>query len=146
MELDTPVVDSFAPLERQYLVVQSGNRRLAFSNTWVAGLLLVERSQVLELPFYHPAILGIVPHQGKLLPLVELQHLLEGQPGQLREVFNAIQLHERHGLAGVGLAFDQILGNFNEEQIIADSTIEPFQTHLLGDHLYQLQRWRKLTA
>lgn len=146
MVSDNPVVDALMPPDYQSLVVQVGSHRLAFPTTYVAGVLLLERSQILALPFYHPAILGVVHDQGQLLPLVDLQQLLEGQPAQLREVFSAVQLREQNGLGGVGLAVNQIFGNLSDEAIMADSTIEKFQPQLLDHQLYQLQRWRKLTV
>jgi chemotaxis signal transduction protein len=146
MEHEISSLDSLVDLTHQYIVARVGSRRLAFPQAWVAGLLLVERSQVLTLPFYHSAILGVVHHQGNLVPLVQLQYLVEGVSGQLREVFNVVQLTHPADLAGVGLVIDQILGRFSEARIAADSTIEPLQPEILDKSLCQPQRWGPLGA
>jgi chemotaxis signal transduction protein len=146
MELENPSTDALNPSVHQYIVTQVGDRRLAFPNHFVDGLLLLERSQILALPFYHPAVAGLVHHQGKLIPIVALQQLLEKAPGQLPEVFKAVQLSEDTGMAGVGLVIDQMQGEVTSEQLSSDSTIEPFQTELVPSDLWQPQRWGVLTA
>lgn len=137
-----------APLEQapghQYLVTQVGSHRLGFPARWVDCLLLLERRQILPLPFYPPAMLGVVRHQGQLVPLVRLQHLLDEAVGPLPEVFNGLQLNASSGVAGVGLAIDRILGNFGEEQMAADATIQPFQLQWLNEALFEPQRWKPL--
>ncbi|MEM9818953.1 MAG: chemotaxis protein CheW [Cyanobacteria bacterium P01_D01_bin.6] len=143
MELDNPLLELSLP-KNQYILTQAGTRRIAFPTKSVVSILLVERSQVLALPFYHEALLGIVHHQGQMVPLVTLQHLLEGNPSQLREVFNAVQLSESTGLPGLGLVIDRLLGNCSEEQVSTDSTIEQFQPNLLDPKLWQPQRWVSL--
>ena len=145
MELDTLSVDSTAQ-EKQYILTQVGSRRVAFAATAVAGILLSERSQVLTLPFYQEPMLGIVHHQGQLVALVMLQQLLDGKPGPLREVFNAIQLSEQTDMPGLGLVIDQLLGNCTEEDVATEATIERFQPHLLQPNLWQPQRWVSLTT
>ena len=140
MELDTLSADSIAQ-ENQYILTQVGNRQVAFLTDMVAGIVLSERSQVLALPFYQDIVLGIVHYQGQFVTLVMLQQLLEGQPGQLREVFNAIQLSDRTGSPGVGLVIDRLLGNCTESEIAADTAIEQFQPQMLNADLWQPQRW-----
>lgn len=130
--------------EDQYILTQVGNHRVAFAANWVGGILLSERSQVLVLPFYQEPILGIVHHQGQLVPLVMLQQLLDDTPVQMREVFNAIQLSERTDTPGLGLVIDRLLGNCSDEDVAADETIERFQPHLLEPDLWEPSRWAAL--
>ncbi|MEM6434397.1 MAG: chemotaxis protein CheW [Cyanobacteria bacterium P01_D01_bin.115] len=140
MELDTLSADSLAQ-ENQYILAQVGSRQVAFPTDMVTGIVLSERSQVLALPFYQDTILGIVHYQGQFVTLVMFQQLLEGQPGPLREVFNAIQLSERTGVPGVGLVIDRLLGNCTETDVSTNDAIERFQPQMLNSKLWQPQRW-----
>lgn len=139
MEPNTPVNSVIQG--SQFILTQVGNRRIAFPTHTIAGILLTERSQVLALPFYHEVVLGIVHHQGELVTLMALQHLLEGKASQIKEVFNAVQLSESTGMPGLGLIVDQLLGQCGDEQMAADSTIERFQPQTLDPNLWQPQRW-----
>lgn len=132
--------------KNQYILTQVGTRRLAFPSTSVSGILLVERSHVLALPFYQKALLGIVHHQGQLVALVVLQQVLEGSAGQAREVFNAVQLSENTSAPGLGLVIDRLLGTCNEEQISSSDDVEAFQPQLLEPTLWQPKRWVDLAA
>jgi chemotaxis protein histidine kinase CheA len=146
MELDHASEELLTAPLNQYILTQVGHHRLAFRDRGIAGMLLVERSQVLALPFYPPEIVGVVHHQGQLVPLVDLQQLLDGTPGQLREVFHAVQLNEASHVGGLGLVVDRVLGNWSEAQVATDSTIEQFQPHRLKADLWQPQRWGTLTV
>lgn len=144
MEIENHSIES-APSDNQYILTQVGMRRIAFSAESVAGILLVERSQILALPFYQEMVVGIVHHQGELVTLMLLQQFLEDTPGQSREVFNAVQLSESTGTPGLGLIIDQLLGNCSEEQLTNDASISLFQPHLLNPELWQPKRWASLT-
>lgn len=138
--------DATLSLEQQFILAQVGARQLAFPADWVAAVLLVERSQVLSLPFYPSVLMGLVHAQGQMVPLVSLQQLLEDKTGLSKEVFNAIQLNAAAGeLAGLGLVVDRILGNRTEAQVVRDATLEPFQPDWLEPALWRPQRWLPLT-
>lgn len=144
MELDSHSIE-LAPSENQYILTQVGTHRVAFPAEAVAGILLVERSQILALPFYHEVVLGIAHHQGQIVTLMMFQQLLDGSPGQSREVFNAVQLSEQTGTPSLGLIIDQLLGNCTEEQVSTDATIRLFQPDMLDPDLWKPQRWVSLT-
>ncbi|MGB3312561.1 MAG: chemotaxis protein CheW [Nodosilinea sp.] len=138
--------DSPALSDSSYFLTQVGSRRLAFPAANIAEVILVDRSQVLSLPFYQPGFLGIVHIQGQLVPLVALQFLLEGASGVTREVFNAVQLNASSPLAGIALAIDQLVGNCTADQLAQDSTIQPFNSELVPADLWQPRRWIPLAA
>ncbi|MGF1514712.1 MAG: chemotaxis protein CheW [Elainellaceae cyanobacterium] len=140
MKLPTPTIDNLVTQGNHYILTQVGDRQVAFSTSDVTGILLTERSQVLSLPFYDDVVLGIVHHQGQFVPLMMLSRLLDGKPGQMREVFNAIQLSESSGTPGLGLIIDQLLGHCSEEAFAADDAIEHFQPQMLDPDLWQPQR------
>lgn len=139
-------LDSLALPDSSYFLTQVGSRRLAFPATEIAEVILVDRSQVLSLPFYQPGLLGVVHIQGQLVPLVTLQVLLEGASGVTREVFNAVQLNASSQLAGVALVIDQLVGNCTADQLAQDSTIEPFNPEIVPADLWQPRRWIPLAA
>ncbi|MGF1524770.1 MAG: chemotaxis protein CheW [Leptolyngbyaceae cyanobacterium] len=145
MELD-PLSADLAAQENQHILAQVGSRQIAFPADMVAGIVLSERSRVLALPFYRDTVLGIVHYQGQFVTLVMFQQLLEGQPGQLREVFNAIQLSEQTEMPGVGLVIDRLLGNCTETEVSTNDAIERFQPQMLGAELWQPRRWAAVTA
>lgn len=145
MELNTLSIES-ASLEDQYILTEVGERRVAFPAASVAGILLVERSRVLALPFYQDVVLGIVHHQGQLVPLVALQQLLSEHRSSLREVFNAIQLSEQSDAPGLGLIVDRLLGNCTAEALANNTAIEPFCPDQFESSLWQPQRWMSLSA
>lgn len=146
MQFNTPTIDNIVTQGGHYILTQIGNRQVAFSTNDVTGILLTERSQVLSLPFYHDVILGIVHHQGQFVPLMMLGRLLDGKPGQLREVFNAIQLSESSGTPGLGLIIDQLLGHCSEETFASNDAIERFEPQMLAPDLWQPQRWTALSS
>lgn len=142
-------------LQERYILTQVGQQQLAFPSQWVAEILLIERSQILALPFYDPALLGVVHHHGRIVPLVAIQPLLEGVVRSMRETVSVVQLgHEVGPLAGIGIVVDQALENRSHDQmptalVDADAStpsstktaLHLFQPQLLSDRLWQPQRW-----
>ncbi|MEO0409120.1 MAG: chemotaxis protein CheW [Cyanobacteria bacterium P01_A01_bin.135] len=136
----TPNSSTLAPAPpKQYILSRVGSQCVAFDERAVSSILLIERSQVLALPFYDDVISGIVHHQGQIITLVALGHLLENMPGQIREVFNAVQLGESTGLAGLALIVDQLMGQCGADQMAANQATE-FQPQDLGPALWQPRR------
>ncbi|MGB5972543.1 MAG: chemotaxis protein CheW [Nodosilinea sp.] len=134
------VPESIGPDSSHFLTLV-GSRRLAFSATEIAEIILVERSQVLSLPFYPAGLLGVVHSQGQMVPLVALQFLLEGVSGVTREVFKAVRLNASSPLAGTALVIDQLLGNCTTDQLAQDSATEPFEADVVPADLWQPYRW-----
>src|SRR5689334_20224029 len=64
---------SLQSFQSRYIVTQVGPQKIGFPSQWVAEIMLVERSQILKLPFYNSRLLGVVHHQGSIIPLVTLQ-------------------------------------------------------------------------
>lgn len=146
-------------LQERYILTQVGQQRLAFPSQWVAEILLIERSQILALPFYDPLLLGVVHHHGQIVPLVAIQPLLEGSARPMRETISVVQLGEVGGLAGVGVVVDQALENRSHEQLpinpsepeaagssAPETPVRLFEPQMLGDRLWQPQRWQLTQA
>ncbi|MBD1868938.1 chemotaxis protein CheW [Leptolyngbya sp. FACHB-671] len=147
-------------LQDRYILTQVGDQQFAFPSVCVAEILLIERSQILALPFYDAAILGVVHNHGRIVPLVEIQRLFKKTSGLMRETVNVVQLsQETEHLAGIGIVVDQILDNRSPGQLPDDmlsvaasklsGTVSPpvqgsiqlFRPELLSDRLWTPQYW-----
>lgn len=150
----------------RYILTQVGAQQLVFAADWVAEILLLERSQILMLPFYDPSLLGVVHHHGQVMPLVSMWQILENAAAPMRETLSVVQLGAAAGrLAGVGIVVDRASDNRSRHQFPAtlfspqttapsehsveqsfqlDESIQLFRPDLLPDHLWQPQRWQQL--
>lgn len=148
-------------LQDRYILTQIGDQRIAFPSVCVAEVRLIERSQILALPFYDAAILGVVHQHGRIVPLVEIQRLFKKTSGLMRETVNVVQLsQETEYLAGIGIVVDQVLDNRSRGQLSDEAfdlaasdlpgavplpvkgSVQLFQPELLGDRLWMPQYWR----
>lgn len=148
-------------LQDRYIFTQVGDQQIAFSSVCVAEVLLIERSQILALPFYDTAILGVVHQHGRIVPLVEMQRLFKKTSGLMRETVNVVQLSKETGhLAGIGIVVDQVLDNRSRGQLsdeafdlaasaavpvpstLVEGSIQIFRPELLSDRLWMPQYWR----
>jgi chemotaxis signal transduction protein len=141
-------------LQERYILTQVEDQQFAFPSLWVAEILLIERSQILTIPFYDAAILGVVHHHGRIVPLVEIRRLVKKTSGLMRETVNVVQLsQEAEHLAGIGIVVDKVLDGRSQDQFdqalglaaSASSTkaaIQFFHAELLSDRLWMPQHWQ----
>ncbi len=109
-------------LHKRYILSRVGNQELAFPAHWVAEIVIIERLQILNLPFYNPILLGVIHHQGNIVPLISSHILLSKKLG-LEVLFRGIQekltvicLNQSvDKLAGAGVVVEQVLGSFITE-------------------------------
>jgi chemotaxis signal transduction protein len=118
--------DSSAPLfaawQDRYLLTVTGAQQLAFPSQWVAEIMVVERSQILSLPFYHPMLLGVVHQRGMIIPLITLSQ--PQRSGNRSSQFTVIRLNQSVAhLAGVGITVDRVVGTS------AQTTEQPQSAH-----------------
>lgn len=136
-------------LHNRYILTAVGEQELAFPSQWVAEILLIERSQVLALPFYGPMFLGVIHHQGDIVPLISSHVVLPKEPSQtvhaslMKETLSVIRLGSSVGKhAGVGLVVGRVVGSVSEEQIsAAESTIRRLDLEDVPNRVWQPQRW-----
>jgi chemotaxis signal transduction protein len=159
MQRETELTTS-PSLQDRYILTQAGDQQFAFPSVYVAEILLIERSQILALPFYDATILGVVHNHGRIVPLVEIQRLFKKTAGLMRETVNVVQLSQEMGhLAGIGIVIDQILDNRSRGQLPdevlgvaasdlsgvvsspAQGAIQLFRPELLSDRLWTPQSW-----
>jgi chemotaxis signal transduction protein len=95
----------------RYIMTEVRQASLAFPAAWVREVLLVDPSRLLRIPFYHPAILGVVHHQGEVVPLAEIPGS-QGGASMQQGFLTVIRLGRLVGsLTGLGIVVDRVMGN-----------------------------------
>ncbi|HEY9614603.1 chemotaxis protein CheW [Allocoleopsis sp.] len=145
VETDSLSLKSF---QDRYILTQVGHQKIVFPSQWVAEIMLIERSQILNLPFYDSRVLGVVHRQGGIIPLVTLQvaNPMSQRP-RIQETLTAIRLSQLVSeLAGVGLIVDQVIGSISQEELSAkeqkatessNPQIEVFQPESISPSIWQ---------
>lgn len=123
----------------RYVMTQVRQKSLAFPSSWVREVVLVDPSRILKLPFYNRAILGVVHHQGQVVPLVEIPHTGSQTAFSMQQGFlTVVCLSSVVGtLTGLGIVVDRVMGN-----VILDpesSSTQLFNPTDLPDQLWQPQ-------
>jgi chemotaxis signal transduction protein len=144
---------SLQSFQNRYILTQVGNQQIAFPSQWVVEIMLIERSQILNLPFYDSRLLGVVHHQSSIIPLVILQsphpsdtkRLIQRQ--RIQETLTAIRLSQAVStLSGVGLIVDRVIGSIAQEQLSlnvqkatesSNPQIEVFQPERIPQSIWQ---------
>jgi chemotaxis signal transduction protein len=79
--------------------------------------MIVDRSEILLMPFFDSAILGLVHQQGVIIPLVSLKQALMGNRGLVPEKITVVRLSdELEAIAGAGLVVDRVIGSISADQ------------------------------
>jgi CheW-like domain len=98
---------------------------LVFPAIWVAEVLRVDRSQILELPFYNPSLIGVIDRGGEIIPLIAAAHCLD-MKFSLGEKLMVVRLNKTNEkLGNVGLIVDRLVGTTTRAQLPSDL----FTTH-----------------
>ncbi|PZU99725.1 MAG: hypothetical protein DCE90_00010 [Pseudanabaena sp.] len=101
----------------RYIVAKSGEKLITFPDLLVAEIMIIERNSILPLPFYKPAIIGVVHYQASIIPLLLLRLVLGEQRALLTESLTLIKLSEvanelgEQRLAGIGVIVDRVVGS-----------------------------------
>lgn len=145
---------------QNFILARLEQLTLVFSSTIIASIVIVERSQILTLPFYDPALLGIIHHSGQILPLISLRQVMNLTASQATERLTVVRLSDAaEDLADIGLVVDSTLGMRSSDQLppdlfttnqLPDLTPQPkmqlFQPSILASHLWLPRKWQSLTV
>lgn len=132
---------STLPTYKRYILAGLGERVLYIPDAYVSEVVMVDRTYVLPMPFYHPALLGVAPHQGKLLPLLLLRRALGDTNALVPETLVVVLLSMSSRLAGAALVVDRVLGSVAQEPRQADAISIDQVCAQLPRLLWQPQRW-----
>lgn len=128
--------------EDEFILAQLNACIWVIPSVYVAEILMVEKSQVLPLPFYASTVLGCIHHDGAIVPLVAGDRLLGIESDAPQSNLAILRLSEAvEGASGVGLTVNRMLGNKLREQLPQEifertrqtETLNPSQTMTLFD-------------
>ncbi len=154
--MDTLAIQSDQPQQR-FILARLDQLTFVFPSTVVAEILIVERSQILALPFYDPALTGVIHNRGQIVPLISMRQIVGIPAGLTGESLTVVRLSDAAGdLVNLGIVVDMTLGIRSPDQLppdlfsadrLLDSTnsdtkMRLFRPELLGGHLWQPQRWQ----
>jgi chemotaxis signal transduction protein len=138
-------------LRNRFILTEVERFTLVFPAVWVAEILRLDRSQILDLPFYGPLMVGIVNHNGQITPLVAAARLLKVESFTLRERLLVVRLNQTAGsLANIGFIVDRAIASSTRDKLPADlfttaatTTSEMVLLHpeLIPAGIWQPQRW-----
>jgi CheW-like domain len=113
---DAGVVPS---LEHRFILAQVERFTLVFPAIWVTEIMRIDRYQILDLPFYDPLLVGIADRNGRLVPLIATDRLLEVATRSLSERVVVVLLEERSDreLGNVGLIVDRAIGSCTRQEL-----------------------------
>jgi chemotaxis signal transduction protein len=141
------------PIGERFIVTQVERMTLVFPAGWVAEIMRLERSQILDLPFYDPMLLGVTHHNGNVLPLISAHRLLKIPQFTLREISTVVRLNDTADrLANVGVVVDRVNGSSSQQELPpalfdakdSDATVL-INSELLPSQLWHPQRWRGIS-
>lgn len=156
VELPNPSPIHPTQIEQRFILAQLDKLSLVFASAMVAEISIIQRSQILALPFYAQAVLGCVHNAGQIVPLVSMHQIVATKAGLTKESLTVVRLGKMAGaLAGIGLVVDRMLGSSSLDQLppdvfstdlsldLANADIKMwlFRPEVLSDRLWQPQRW-----
>ncbi len=118
------------PSTNRFVLTQVGACRLVIPFEWVAEIMILDRAAVLPLPFYATAIMGVIYHNGQVIPLVAMDQILGETSRGATSTLTAVRLDSKlKALANVGLVVDKALGSRRADQLpssfLGSEPIEP---------------------
>lgn len=105
-------------VDRFILTKVQGNT-LVFPAQWVAEIIRLDRSQVLNLPFYNLLIVGVVNHSGLITPLLATAKLLAVMDNFiLPERVMVVKLNQSaEQLSNIGFIIDQAIATITRAEL-----------------------------
>jgi chemotaxis signal transduction protein len=145
----TPQSARQTSLADRFILTQVERLTLVFPATWVAEILRIDRSQILNLPFYDPLLVGVANYNGQLTPLIAAARLLEIEHFSLPERSMVVRLDRAaEGLENVGLIVDRAIGMSTHAELPPDlftadraGTMVLMRSQLVPTSLWQPQSW-----
>lgn len=133
-----------ASIRTQVIIAEYQGTQLAFPSAWVDEVMLFPRQQLYHLPFYPQPLLGLIPHHGQLVPLVEYGEATTQRSNRVnaQENIRAMRLSPKVGdLKGVAIIVDKIIGTMGTEEFDEQTTVQLFSPEDLSLDTFEPTRW-----
>ena len=120
----------------RYLVALVKEQKIAFSASLVREILVFQKRQILQLPFYDRSLVGVVHHQNQIIPLVSGRSIfLEETHKFSQTTLTAVRLNElgQH-LTGVGVVVDRMVESLSQPELTGEQL---FQLTDIPQHIWQ---------
>jgi chemotaxis signal transduction protein len=140
------------PSYSRYVLAGLGNLSLVFPDVYVAEIMIVDRSELLPIPFFNPSVLGLVQQQGVIVPLVSLKRALLGTKILVPEKITVVRLSDEfEEISGAGLVVDRVISSISslqygqlmsgESPALAEYMRLESLLPYLGELVWKPQRW-----
>lgn len=136
MDTITNITTQYIKQKDRYLIALVQDRKIAFSATLVREILLLGRSQVLQLPFYDRSLIGVVHHQNQIIPLVSGRSIFLEETNKFSQTtFTTVRLNELgQQLTGVGVVVDRMVESISRSELTQEHL---FQLTDIPQHIWQ---------
>ena len=136
-------------LADRFILTQVERQTLVFPATWVAEILRIDRSQILNLPFYDSLLVGIVNYNGQMTPLIAAAKLLDLEQFVVPERVMLVRLTQAAGqLENVGIIVDRAVGSSTRAELPLElfttnrsGAMAMMRSQLVPTSLWQPQYW-----
>lgn len=138
--------------KQRFILTQLNEITLVFPAAIVAEIIIIEKEQILSLPFYNPAVMGCFYCNGRIVPLVSL-HQIMGVKMINTKKLTVVSLNEKAGkqVTGIGLVVERIIGSQNQEQLPpnlfntdqeSSRKMRLFRPEIINSEIWQPQLWQ----
>ncbi len=148
----TSQVENQSVLTDRFVLTEVDKFTLVFPAVWVTDILRIDRSQILDLPFYNPLIVGIINHNGQITPLIATARTLKVKSFSLPEKLLVVRLNQVAGtLANIGFIIDRAIASSTRDKLPTNlftampttaSEMVLMCPELIPAEIWQPQRWR----
>ena len=108
----TPPIATQTSLADRFILTQIEQQTLVFPAIWVAEILRIDRSQILDLPFYDSLLVGIANYNGQMTPLIAAARILKLEQYSVPEQVIVVRLNRAAGeLENVGIIVNRVVGS-----------------------------------
>jgi chemotaxis signal transduction protein len=136
-------------LADRFILTQIERQTLVFPANWVAEILRIDRSQILDLPFYDALLVGVANYNGQITPLITGARLLELEQFSLPERLVVVRLNENADrLGNVGIIVDRAIGSSSRAELPPElfttnrfEAMAMMRSVLVPANLWQPQYW-----
>jgi hypothetical protein len=146
--------------QQRFILAKLDRYTYVFPSATVLEILLVDRGKILSLPHYNAALLGVIEHKSKVVPLVAMRQIVKTPINSIGEALTVVRLNQNwERLSGVGLVFDKTLGSCFEKDLPSELLSELqgidathkakdnnanyrlFKPELISESLWQPMKW-----